>query len=128
MSKKIKRHGLTIGIERSENTFFLTFKALGKLTHEDYTKITPMIDAALVGVKDPKIKCLADLTELEGWEARAAWDDYKIDLKHGSEFERLAIVGNKRWEKVGAKVANWIMSADVKFFNNVDAALIWLNA
>ncbi len=36
------RHGLSIGIERVNNEFFLSLKAVGKLTHEDYKKITPM--------------------------------------------------------------------------------------
>jgi hypothetical protein len=29
---------------------------VGKLTHEDYNTITPLIDSALDGVKDPKVK------------------------------------------------------------------------
>ncbi len=39
----IKKHGLSIGIERVDNNFFLSLKAVGKLTHEDYETITPMI-------------------------------------------------------------------------------------
>ena len=37
----IKRHGLSIGIERVGSEFFLSLKAIGKLTHEDYETITP---------------------------------------------------------------------------------------
>ena len=47
----IIRHGLSIGIERVNNEFFLSLKATGKLTHEDYEKINPMIDSTLEGVK-----------------------------------------------------------------------------
>ncbi len=53
----VQRHGLSIGIERMNNDFFLTLKASGKLTHQDYETITPMIDSALAGVNQPKI-CL----------------------------------------------------------------------
>ncbi len=35
------RHGLSIGIERFGSDFFLSLKAVGKLTHEDYKRITP---------------------------------------------------------------------------------------
>lgn len=52
----ITRHGLSIGIERVGNEFFLSLKAVGKLTHEDYEKINPMIDSALASVNDPKVK------------------------------------------------------------------------
>jgi len=41
----IKRHGLSIGIERSGSDVFLSLKAIGKLTHKDYETITPMIDS-----------------------------------------------------------------------------------
>jgi len=37
----IKKHGLSIGIERHSNNIFLTLKAVGKLTHEYYKKLLP---------------------------------------------------------------------------------------
>ena len=52
------RHGLSIGIERVENEFFLTLKAIGTLQHSDYEIIVPVIDSALVGVKNAKVKHL----------------------------------------------------------------------
>ncbi len=92
---RIQRHGLSIGIERSDSDFFLSLKAVGKLSHEDYKIMTPMIDSALSTVKEPQVKVLIDGTELEGWELRAAWDDFKLGLKHGNEFMKIAIYGNK---------------------------------
>ena len=123
----IKKHGLSIGIERVEDDFFLALKAVGKLTHEDYEIITPMIDSALAEVKNPKVKVLIDGTELEGWELRAAWDDLKLGLKHGNEFEKIAIYGNKNWQEITAKIGAWFISGDVKYFECYDDALSWLN-
>ena len=124
---KFKRHGFSIGIERTGNNFFLSLKAQGKLTHKDYETITPMIDSALAEVKDPKVKVLVDGTELEGWEARAAWDDFKIGLKHGNEFEKIAIYGNKKWQEVIAKVGGWFISGELVYFENEEDAITWLN-
>lgn len=123
----IRKHGLSIGIERVNDEFFLTLKAVGKLTHKDYEVISPMIDSALEGVKEPKVKVLIDGTELEGWELRAAWDDFKIGLKHGSEFNKIAIYGNKNWQEIAAKVGAWFVSGEVKYFDNYDDAFMWLN-
>ncbi|MCK5881193.1 MAG: STAS/SEC14 domain-containing protein [Sinobacterium sp.] len=124
----VDRHGVSIGIERTGNNFFLTLKAQGKLTHKDYETITPMIDAALAEVNAPKVKALIDGSELEGWEARAAWDDFKIGLKHGSEFEKVAIFGNKNWQKIAAKIAQWFVSGEIKYFDNSQDAIAWLHA
>ena len=64
---KFKRHGLSVGIERTADHFFLSLKVKGNLTHKDYQTITPIIDSALAEVKGPKVKALVDGTELEGW-------------------------------------------------------------
>lgn len=122
----IERHGLSIGIERLDDDIFLTLKAVGKLTHEDYKIITPMIDSALREVKQPQVKVLIDGTQLEGWELRAAWDDFKLGLKHNNEFVKIAIYGNKHWQQITAKVGSWFISGEVKYFESVDAALTWL--
>ena len=120
------RHGFSIGIERVGNEFFLSLKATGTLTHADYQKITPMIDAALESVSDPKVKVFIDGSELDGWELRAAWDDFKLGLKHGSEFDKIAIFGNKQWQEYAAKIGSWFVSGEVKFFSDDNAALAWL--
>jgi hypothetical protein len=125
---KATTHGLTIGIEKIGDEFYLRFKATGKLTHEDYNVITPMIDKALEGVKVPKIRALFDATELEGWDLRAAWDDFKLGLKHGNEFEKIAIYGNRNWQEVAAKVGSWFISGEAKYFESYDEAAEWLQA
>ncbi|MFQ3249017.1 MAG: hypothetical protein ACI9O6_000821 [Glaciecola sp.] len=123
---KLKRHGLSIGIERTGDNFFLSLKAQGKLTHQDYETITPMIDSALAEVKDPKVRAFIDGTELDGWEPRAAWDDFKVGLKHGNEFEKIAIYGNKKWQQLASKIGSWFISGEVKYFEEYDEAISWL--
>lgn len=121
-------HGFSIGINRVDEHFFLTLKAVGKLTHEDYEKMMPLIDSALESVKEPKIKALVDLSEFEGWELRAAWDDMKIGLTHNSEFEKIAICGNsKKWIEYGIKVADWFTSGEIEQFDNISDATKWLD-
>jgi len=122
----ITRHGLSIGIERVGNEFFLSLTAVGRLTHADYETITPIIDSALDGVQEPKVKVLVDGTEMEGWEPRAAWDDFKLGLKHGSEFQKVAIYGNKHWQEITAKIGSWFVSGEVRYFESCNDALDWL--
>ncbi len=123
----MQRHGLTIGIERTDNRFFLTMKAQGKLTHDDYQAITPLIDAALSEVKAPTIRMFIDAVDFDGWEPRAAWDDFKIGLKHGREFERVAIFGTQPWQEMVARVSNWFIAGEARYFEDIKAAMRWLN-
>lgn len=122
----ITKHGLAIGIERFNSEFILTLKAEGKLSHQDYEIITPMIDSALAEVRDPKVKVFIDGTLLQGWEPRAAWDDFKLGLKYGNVFDKIAICGNKDWQKIAAKVAGWFTSGEVQYFDNQQEAFAWL--
>jgi SpoIIAA-like len=127
MSKSITRHGLSIGLERTGRELYLALKATGKLAHSDYELITPMIDSALEGVRSPRIRAFLDMSELEGWEPRAAWDDFKLGMKHGHEFTKIAILGHKRWLQLSAKVGAWFVSGEVRYFEDEDAALTWLD-
>ncbi|ABI70437.1 MULTISPECIES: SpoIIAA family protein [Shewanella] len=122
----MKKHGLSIGINRIESVFFVTLKAIGTLTHEDYLVITPMLEGALSQVDQPKVSLFLDATELDGWDLRAAWDDLKLGLKHKSEFERVAILGNKDWQEWAAKIGSWFIAGEIKYFEDEDDALKWL--
>lgn len=122
----IKRHGVSVGLERTDDDFYLTLKPVGKLTHADYQVITPMIDDALSGIKTPQVKVFVDTTEFEGWELRAAWDDLKLGLKHGNAFDKLALVGDSRWQEWMARIAGWFMTGESRYFDNADDAINWL--
>ena len=122
----VKKHGLSIGMERYKDTFFLSLKVVGRLTHQDYKIITPMLDSALAQVTNPRVDVLIDATELDGWDLRAAWDDFKLGLKHKNEFRRVAIFGNKNWQELGAKLGNWFVSGEVNYFENWQDAYDWI--
>ena len=124
----IQQHGLSIGINRIDDNFFMTFKAIGTLTHKDYQVITPMIDSALKGVTDPKIKVFVDFEEFEGWEVRAAWDDFKIGLNHGFIFDKIALYANhSTLAQYAIKVSSWFSNIEVKEFESKQKAIDWLN-
>jgi hypothetical protein len=86
------------------------------------------LESAIEGIKHPEIKALIDATELQGWEMRAAWDDLKLGLRHGREFKKIALLGNKEWQKYASKVGSWFISGEIKYFEDASAALGWLNA
>ena len=57
-----------------------------------------------------------------------AWDDFAFGIKHWNKFTKLALVGDKRWEKISAQVADKINKAEVRFFGKEETveALIWI--
>ena len=122
----IEEHGLSFGITRFGDDFYMTITILGKLTHEDYEMMVPMLENAIQDVKEPHIRALVDMRNFEGWELRAAWDDLKLGIKHNREFSKIALLGNKDWEKLAAQVANWFTSGEIKYFEDKTEAINWL--
>lgn len=124
----VYRHGLSVGIERVNNELLMRFQAVGKLTHDDYEVISPMISSALEGIKEPHVKAFVDASELEGWELRAAWDDFKIGFKHGKAFEKIAVLCKPGQYDWSVKVDNWFTSAEIERFESEVDAYVWLNS
>jgi hypothetical protein len=58
-------HGISIGISRVDNFFFMKIKIKGTLTHEDYERMIPMLKNAIKGVNEPDIRILIDATDLK---------------------------------------------------------------
>lgn len=119
-------HGISIGTFRSGDDFFVRLSIRGKLTHADYEMMVPMLEHAMEGVAQPRIRMLLVCQDFQGWELRAAWDDFKFGLKHGREFSKIAIVGDKPWEKAIAKVGSWFIGGDMQFFEETGPAMRWL--
>jgi len=99
------------------------FRMTGKLTDADYKAVAPEFEDGIK--KFGKIRLLWLLQDFKGWEAKAAWDDYEYWRKYGKGIERIAIVGNKRWEEWMTKLAKLFMKGGVKYFDDSQLEDAW---
>ncbi|HEV3085069.1 MAG TPA: STAS/SEC14 domain-containing protein [Gemmataceae bacterium] len=104
----------------------LAFKMSGKLHDGDYKSFVPVIDAAVA--KHGKIRLLAQFHDFQGWDLRALWDDIKFSATHCTKIDRIAMVGDKAWEKWMAKVCKPFTIAKIRYFDDseMEAAQAWL--
>ena len=105
----------------------LGFKMSGKLHDEDYKTFVPLVDSA-IEQKGGKIRILAQFHDFHGWDAKALWDDIKFSTTHCTKIERIALVGDKTWEKWMATVCKPFTLATIRYFDasQIDAAKAWL--
>ncbi len=99
----------------------------GKLTKEDYANFTPEVERA---VKDHgKIRILVRMHGFHGWTLGAVWEDMKFDLHHFAHIERLALVGDKRWEAGMAVFCQPFTTAKVRYFDESqgEEAVVWIH-
>jgi hypothetical protein len=102
------------------------FKMSGKLHDEDYKQFVPLVDGAIA--KSGKARILAQFHDFQGWDMHALWDDIKFSTTHCTKIERIALVGEKSWEKWMAKVCKPFTMAKIRYFDasQVDDAKAWL--
>src|SRR5262245_25939331 len=98
----------------------------GKLHDADYKHFVPLVDAAIA--KGGKVRMLAQFHDFHGWDAKALWDDIQFSTTHCTKIKKIALVGDKTWEKWMAKVCKPFTMAKVRYFDaaNGEAAKAWL--
>ena len=99
------------------------FRLSGKLNDEDHKLFVPVVDKAIAA--EGRVRLIAAFCDFHGWDLRAAWDDLMFGLSHYSDFERIAMVGDHRWESWLAVLCRPFTKASVKYFNTADAGLAW---
>ena len=102
------------------------YKVLGKVTAEDYQELEPAIQ--LLVDKYDSVYLLLDLQEFAGEEVKAWLPDLKFGHRFHDKIEKMAIVGDKRWQKWLAALASPWYAHDTRFFHpdETDKAWAWL--
>jgi hypothetical protein len=101
----------------------LAVKASGKLVHADYAALGPELERRIAA--HGKLSALFDITEFEGWDLHGAWDDFALGMKHIGDFERIAVVGDAKWQDFAINLADALTSADVRFFQKAKREQAW---
>ena len=112
--------------ESNEN--LVCFKAIGKLTVEDYHSLVEAF-TNILGLHDT-VRLYLDLQDLEGWEWQISWDVLKFSIKYWSKMEQIALIGTDRWAYLGEEALWKFTDAGVRFFgiNEKEQALDWVTS
>ena len=104
----------------------LGFELSGKLTDEDYQIFVPEIERNLK--RHDKLRILVVFKDFKGWDLHALWDDVKFDIQHFNDFEKIAMVGEKSWQKWMSIICKPFTMARVKYFEKREfaEAMDWL--
>ncbi len=101
----------------------LAIKISGTLTHDDYEDFIPLLDAKIQD--GDHIYLLADITEFKGMTAHAVMDDFFASVKYWPNFEAVAVVGTKSWEKMLTTFGNYLSPAHAKYFEASEMPQAW---
>jgi SpoIIAA-like len=117
---------MAIQFNEENNGKLFVIHVSGKLVKADYEHFVPMFEELVR--QHGKLRLLFDMTGFHGWETSAAWEDFKFGVEHFNDIERLAMVGEKKWQHGMATFCKPFTKAKVRYFEHADAdaARKWL--
>ena len=104
----------------------LAVHVTGRLAAADYTRFVPEFER-LVQQRGP-LRVLFDMAGLHGWDAGAMWADTKFAMHHFRDIDRLAVLGEKKWQEGMATFCKPFTKATIRYFDHAhaDDARNWL--
>ena len=113
-------------LEESPVGKIVTLKFKEKLRKKDYEQFVPRIEG-LMG-NGSKIRLVVELHDFKGWTVGALWEDIKFATRHFNHIERLAVIGDTRWENAVTVFVKPFTRAEMRYFDmkEVDQARQWV--
>jgi hypothetical protein len=105
---------------------FLNIVLIGTLEGEDYKPL--VAEFTRLADLHGKLRVLLVMTHFHGWNAGGLWEEIKFDLKNLNKLERLAVVGEARWQHAISSFVKPLTPADVRYFDGaqITEAQAWL--
>ena len=105
---------MAIQITEEDDCKVVVVRISGKVQKEDYAKFVPEVDRLVQ--RHGKLRMLMEMRDFHGWTAGALWEDTKFAFHHFRSIERLAIIGEKKWQKGMATFCRPFTAAEVRYF------------
>ncbi len=95
----------------------------GTLTDGDFQSFMPEFEKRVANASRPRI--LLDWEHLQGWDREAAANAFYSRTSHRVRFERLAIVGDRKWSSEAADMAGIFADTEVRLFPIAEREQAW---
>src|SRR5262245_4059308 len=105
----------------------ITVRITGKLTQPDLALM--LKSAAATVPKEGRIRVLVIGEDFEGWERPENWSDTSFQAQYDSRIDRMAIVGDQKWEDLALLfAAKGFRKFPIEFFSleDISEARAWL--
>lgn len=101
----------------------VAFRISGSVDIHDYNVMLPLLQERIN--QHGKIRVYAEVQDVEDYSLRALWQDIKFDIRHATDFSKVAVVGDSQWIDWLTVMAKPFTSAEVKYFSFAQKQLAW---
>ncbi len=118
----------TVVLKEMNGGKVLEVQLTGKLAKEDYEHFIPAVERLVK--QHGRIRLLLEMHDFHGWTAGALWEDIKFDAKHFRDIERVAMVGESKWQHGMAVFCRPFTTAKIHYFDRaaIEEARTWLTS
>jgi len=117
MIERLKEsHGAAIG-----------FRVVARVTADEVKALSRKIEFVIAERKERPIGILADLSQMQGADWKARWDEMRFLQKYTDHIARMAVVGADKWEEVVAMVlaGTAVLQAETRYFTSSEINAAW---
>ncbi|WP_082232189.1 STAS/SEC14 domain-containing protein [Halobacillus massiliensis] len=107
----------------SRDTSTVAVEIEGKATGEDARKLNEHIEKHFG--EEKKFNVLAVIHELEGTTAKGIMDGIKVDAKRWDQFNKFAVLSDKKSINVSAKAGSYLPGVKAKDFDKDEIESAW---
>lgn len=103
-----------IQITSNDNSNIVYTSSSGTLEKSDYEKLLPLVEDKIH--QFGKIRLYFEMHNFKGWKPDALLKDLQFDFRHARDFEKVAMVGEKKWQEWMTELMKPFTPAGVRFF------------
>jgi hypothetical protein len=111
---------MSITLQTNDRLQLVEVHVHGRLATEEYQWVLTELERMII--RHGRINVLFAMSRFHGWEIRALWNDLRFDRRHCAGIERLALVGEDRWQRLMAIFCRPLTSATIHCFSHDDTA------
>lgn len=106
----------------------LEVQMTGRLSKTDYEQFVPAVDALIR--QHGRIRMLIEMHDFHGSTGGALWQDIKFDARHFNDIERIAMVGETKWQHGMSVFCKPFTTAKIRYFDQgaTEEARVWLRS
>ncbi|GAB3344050.1 hypothetical protein GCM10027429_35420 [Marivirga atlantica] len=101
-------------LEFTKNNIIAT-RAEDNLTETDIQKIHPLIHNIVN--RGQNVRWYFEMENFSGWNIKGLWEDIKMDLSHAENYEKIAMVGEKKWQDWITQFMKPFTNAEIRYFD-----------
>ena len=103
------------------------FKVIGRISGDEVKAFEPQIEFLIRERKARPIGILAELSQMEGADWKARWNEMRFLQKYTDHIARMAVVGADKWEEVVAMLlaGTAVLQAETRYFTTTEIVSAW---